>query len=144
MMLGFAAGAWLMIEMGEPAQRPSKNLTVRVTFQICGQIWPRNCVIDGDTIRYNGESIRLEDINAPETHKSSCAAEKALGDRATRRLTQLMNEGPFELVHNGGDNKDKYGRKLRILERNGRSLGDILVAEGLARRWVGYRRSWCG
>jgi endonuclease YncB( thermonuclease family) len=37
-----------------------------------------------------------------------------------------------------------YGRKLRILVRNGRSLGDTLVAEGLARRWDGARRSWCG
>jgi endonuclease YncB( thermonuclease family) len=39
---------------------------------------------------------------------------------------------------------DRYGRKLRVVTRNGRSLGDILVAEGLARRWDGRRRSWCG
>lgn len=89
-------------------------------------------------------SIRLEDINAPETHKSQCAAEKALGDRATRRLAQLINEGPFEMVNRGGRNEDKYGRKLRTLERGGRSLGLVLVAEGLTRKWVGYRRSWCG
>lgn len=30
--------------------------------------------------------------------------------------------------------EDRYGRKLRVLVRNGRSLGDILVSEGLAWR----------
>lgn len=48
------------------------------------------------------------------------------------------------MVNHGGRDKDKYGRKLRTLERGGRSLGGILVTEGLARKWVGYRRSWCG
>lgn len=67
-----------------------------------------------------------------------------LPNAPTRRLAQLINEGPFEMVNRGGRNEDKYGRKLRTLERGGRSLGGILVAEGLARQWVGYRRSWCG
>ena len=48
------------------------------------------------------------------------------------------------MVNYGARDEDKYGRKLRTLERAGRSLGDILVAEGLARPWGGFRRSWCG
>ena len=39
---------------------------------------------------------------------------------------------------------DRYGRKLRVVERDGVSLGETLVAEGLARRWEGRRRPWCG
>ena len=39
---------------------------------------------------------------------------------------------------------DRYGRKLRLLRRNGRSLGFALVEEGLARPWDGRRKSWCG
>jgi micrococcal nuclease len=54
-----------------------------------------------------------------------------------------MNAGPFRLVA-GGRDEDRYGRKLRTIARGGRSLGDMLVAEGLARRWDGGRRSWCG
>jgi micrococcal nuclease len=27
--------------------------------------------------------------------------------------------------------------------RDGRSLGDTLIAEGLARRWSGQRMPWC-
>jgi endonuclease YncB( thermonuclease family) len=104
-----------------------------------------SCVIDGDTIRLDDQSIRLADINAPETRGARCARERALGDRATRRLRQLINAGPFALVRpTFGRDADAYGRKLRRLERAGRSLGDVLVAEGLARPWTGRRRSWCG
>ena len=39
--------------------------------------------------------------------------------------------------------QDQYGRDLRIITRDGQSLGDTLVAEGLAERWQGYRRDWC-
>lgn len=101
-------------------------------------------MIDGDTIRYSDVKIRLEDIDAPETYRPKCAAEAALGRKATLRLLELMNAGPFNMVRAGGRDEDVYGRKLRVIERNGRSLGSILVAEGLARTWDGARRSWCG
>jgi micrococcal nuclease len=113
------------------------------SFVLCPGTPHANCVIDGDTIRYGGVKIRLEDIDAPEVFSPRCASEAARGERATRRLLELMNAGPFRLVANGRD-EDRYGRKLRTIERDGRSLGDVLVAEGLARPWDGARRSWCG
>ena len=39
---------------------------------------------------------------------------------------------------------DQYGRKLRIMARNGSSIDGILIEEGLAPRWDCARRSWCG
>ena len=42
-----------------------------------------------------------------------------------------------------GRDKDKYGRKQRVFMRDRRSLGDILVSEGLARTWTGRRLPWC-
>ena len=59
------------------------------------------------------------------------------------RLAQLLHEEAFKLVRDGGRDKDRYGRKLRVIERKVQSLGGLLVAEGLARPWEGYRRSWC-
>jgi micrococcal nuclease len=112
-------------------------------FALCAQSRMPNCVIDGDTIRYGSEKIRLEDIDAPEIFSPRCASEAARGERAKRRLLELMNQGPFRMVASGRD-EDRYGRKLRTIERDGRSLGDVLVAEGLARPWDGARRSWCG
>jgi micrococcal nuclease len=114
------------------------------TFGLCGPHRQQNCVIDGDTIRYGGVRIRLADIDAPEITNPKCASEAALGDRATQRLVQLINAGPFQVVRAGGRDEDLYGRKLRVLTRDGRSVADTLVAEGLARRWDGVRRSWCG
>jgi len=113
-------------------------------FALCSRGNEQACVIDGDTIRYNGMTIRLEDIDAPETYEPRCPSELALGERATNRLIELINAGAFEVVYRGGHDEDRYGRKLRVIERDGRSLGDVLVAEGLARRWDGARRSWCG
>jgi micrococcal nuclease len=68
------------------------------TFTLCARANQPNCVIDGDTIRYQGVRIRLADIDAPETRDPKCPAERELGRRATLRLLDLMNAGPFELV----------------------------------------------
>ena len=115
-----------------------------VRFTLCSRANRVNCVVDGDTIHYEGGIIRIEDIDTPETHGPKCASERALGLRATYRMLDLVNAGPFEIVQRGRRDTDKYRRKLRSLERNGRSLGDILIAEGLARRWDGARHGWCG
>jgi endonuclease YncB( thermonuclease family) len=101
-----------------------------------------NCVVDGDTFWMDGQKIRVADIDAPETHPPRCAYEAQLGRRATDRLQELLNDGPIALEAVDRD-EDVYGRKLRIVIRNGESLGDQLVQEGLARRWTGMRRPWC-
>jgi micrococcal nuclease len=113
-------------------------------FGLCGGGGRANCVVDGDTIWHRGVKIRLADIDTPEVFSPQCASEAALGRQATERLLELINAGPFEVVQSGSRDADRYGRKLRILERQGRSLGAILIAEGLARPWDGARRSWCG
>ncbi len=98
-------------------------------------------VIDGDTFEYRGEKIRIADIDTPEV-RGRCPYETALAARATDRMGELLAAGPFELKAVGRD-EDRYGRKLRIVIRDGRSLGDQLVAEGLARTWTGRREPWC-
>lgn len=112
-------------------------------FRTCVSSIRVNCVVDGDTIWYSGEKIRIEDIDAPEISNPKCASEEALGQRAKHRLLELLNAGPFQLVRAGDRDKDRYGRLLRVIERDGQSLGGILVAEGLARRWDGARHPWC-
>lgn len=143
-LLGFAASARLVIGLEDPFKSVQTSITVHETFPMCDFAWPPNCVIDGHTIRYRGEDIQIEDISTPETREAECPAEKALGDRAARRMAQLINQGPFDIVYDGRRGKDRYGRKFRLLERNGKSLSIILVEEGLAYRWDGQRRSWCG
>lgn len=112
-------------------------------FSLCSGPVRVTCVVDGDTIWLDGVKIRIADIDTPEVGDPKCKSEKALGDRATRRLLQLVNAGPFEVRAWPDRDEDKHGRKLRVLVRGGRSLGDILVAEGLARTWTGRRQPWC-
>lgn len=112
-------------------------------YPVCSDRTRDNCVVDGDTFHMDGSTIRISDIDAPETHPPRCAREADLGDRATRRLSQLLSAGSFQLVRADRD-LDKYGRQLRVVIRDGRSIGRMLVAEGLARRWNGKRRPWCG
>ena len=83
------------------------------------------------------------DIDTPEISEPHCDAEYALGLRARDRLRDLLNEWPFTLALVGARDEDQYGRKLRVVVRNGVSLGDRLVAEGLARTWTGRREPWC-
>jgi endonuclease YncB( thermonuclease family) len=111
-------------------------------FALCAQGPRTTCVVDGDTFWLRGEKIRIADINAPETLQSACPAERERGERATRRLIALLNAGPFELAIEGRS-EDRYGRALRVVKRNGVSLGARLVGEGLAEDWKGRRGDWC-
>lgn len=113
-------------------------------FAHCSGPIRRTCIVDGDTFWYEGEKIRVADINTPETSEPDCAQEAKLGARATARMTELLNEGRFSLEPwTDGRDTDRYGRELRVVTRGGQSLGEVLVAEGLAERWKGYRRNWC-
>jgi endonuclease YncB( thermonuclease family) len=115
---------------------------VFVDLPLCQSGRGSDCVIDGDTFRLDGQSFRIADIDTPETRDYACEGERALGELATRRMRDLLNAGPFELQPYSRD-ADQYGRKLRIVTRDGQSLGQILVSEGLARTWDGARHSWC-
>lgn len=111
-------------------------------FARCGII-KRNCIIVGDTLYIGGEKVRVADIDTPEINEPRCESEKALGEQATERFIELVNAGPFEMRAWPERDEDQYGRKLRVLVRDGRSLGDVLVLEGLARKWSGRREPWC-
>lgn len=86
-------------------------------------------VVDGDTLEVelrNGEveRLRLVGINTPE-------AGECLSERSTRRLTALVGDGPVVLERDVSD-RDQYGRLLRHVFVDGHSVGQRLVAEGLA------------
>ncbi|MCD7060562.1 thermonuclease family protein [Pelagibacterium xiamenense] len=154
MLLAFAAVAalgYFAIERGYvevpslsvPVVQIPADTIVAQRFSLCSS-GAATCVTDGDTIKINGVRIRIADIDTPEVFSYQCAEELALGQRATRRMLELVNAGGFEMTMWDHRDEDVYGRKLRVLTRDGQSLGMILVAEGLARPWGGARRSWCG
>lgn len=100
-------------------------------------------VIDGDTVRLAGQSVRLVGFDTPETYQAQCAAERRLGDVATDKLRELLaRASSAQLVYL--PRRDQYGRDLARLLLDGRDVADVMVGEGFARRYSGgQRRSWC-
>lgn len=139
-LLAGAAGG--LIGTHWPVSTASAQARAAHSFVVCGTI-RRTCVVDGDTIWLDGVKIRIADIDTPEISSPQCDVEYERGIRARDRLVVLLNEGEFELRPIGSRDKDQYGRKLRVIMRSGRSLGDQLVSENFARTWTGRRETWC-
>lgn len=109
-------------------------------------------VVDGDTVRCDGEPLRLIGDGAPnvlgfdtpETWKPGCQRELQLGLAATDRMKELVRIPGLKVESSGA--RDRYGRLLATIRMpDGRSAGAIMIAEGHAVEWrPGYRSRWCG
>lgn len=118
--------------------------TARVEQSAADHVIPSHLkVVDGDTVTLRGQSIRLVGFDTPETYRAQCVSERSLGDAATDRLRDLLaRASSAELVYL--PRRDQYERDLARLMLDGRDVADIMVGEGLARRYSdGQRRSWC-
>ncbi len=145
LLAALLALGWWLAEPPPPTIGPER---VAQRFAPCGQ--PGSgfaCVVDGDSFRLGGRRIRIRGIDAPE-RKGSCATETALAVKAAAKLVALLNSGPFTMTAVRGDERDKYGRELRVLTRRGadgktRSIGEAMVAAGLAHDYDRAKTSWC-
>ena len=97
--------------------------------------------IDGDTlVLSSGETIRVQNIDAPEMHACRCPWECTFGVEAQRALHSLTANGV--VVTRTGI--DRYRRTLAFVATpGGADVGRELVARGLARHWTGRRQPWC-
>ena len=111
-------------------------------FGMCGQGTHFNCVLDGDTFWVHGAKIHIADIEAPAANAPHCEEELRRGNAAKVRLLALLNAGPFTVQALSADGIQD-GAKLRRVLRNGQSLGDLLVNEGLAHRMADRAVPWC-
>lgn len=122
---------------------------VSQTFTRCGSGRGHACVIDGDTFRLGERRIRIIGMDTPETHPARCAQEARLGQQATAKLQELLNEGAFEMVAPVYGSTDRYGRELRVIRRplpdgGTQSIAVQMRESGLARRYLGgFRSGWC-
>lgn len=113
----------------------------RVNFRMCGSN-RYTCIVDGDTIWFEGQNLRLESYDTPEPYNDICGGQRevALAHLASARLLELLNSNAFTVDTHGAD---RYGRTLATIRIGGRDVGDVLIAEGLARRWPNGREFWC-
>jgi endonuclease YncB( thermonuclease family) len=93
-------------------------------------------VVDGDTVVVDGRTIRLAEIDTPETNgRARCARELELGLIAKKRLTELLNKGELTVVITG-IGTGGFGRDLGFVYVGGFDVGQTLINEGLALRWT--------
>ncbi len=103
-------------------------------FFLCGTAKQDDCVMAADRFVFHGQKIRLVGIEVPDIKKPRCEAERIKASDAELRVRAFLDSGPFELVTWQGNGEEVDGHKLRVVSRNGLSLADILVKEGLAKR----------
>jgi endonuclease YncB( thermonuclease family) len=99
-------------------------------------------VVDGDTIRARGRSVRLVGFDAPETGgRARCHRERELAERATEQLRRLVAGGGLELrmvpcacpPGTEGTSACNFGRACGYLLANGRDVGMTLISQSLAK-----------
>jgi endonuclease YncB( thermonuclease family) len=116
-------------------------------------------VIDGDTVRAGGHVYRLVDYDTAETgDRAQCPSERLLAARATERLRELLRGAAAHKLEQvscscrpgtEGTAQCNYGRLCATLSIDGQNVGEILISEGLAHRYVCStdrcpgKPSWC-
>jgi endonuclease YncB( thermonuclease family) len=152
LLLGVPAGALLWNAAGRPsplhilpAFRPPPEPSRIEGDVIDGR---RLVLVDGATVGYGSERIRIANIDAPESLTPRCAAERAAGLRLKERLAELVRVEHVAVARSG---RDPSGRLLATLSVGGSDIGKTLVAEGLVLPWregpearLARIRHWCG
>ena len=98
-----------------------------------------NCVIDADTIRIAGSTVKIAGMAAPSIQSPHCAEEKQAGVEAVQALTGLLNSGK---VITGDEVDSPDGLVRRTVLVNGKDVGAAMVSAGLARA-PGSSGDWC-
>jgi len=114
--------------------RPVEAITVKVRR-----------VVDGDTLVVGvvgkNRRVRVLGIDTPE-RKSRYTQEEPFGKEASARTRELVMGATVTLLFEGESRTDKYGRLLaHVILPDGRSLGEILLKEGLAEAYRRFRYS---
>nr|WP_262551488.1 thermonuclease family protein [Agrobacterium tumefaciens] len=111
-------------------------------------------VIDGDTIKCDGQNMRLlgggvpfkSGVDAPEMgSRAKCDYERDLALKAKARLKELLLDGVPRIEDSGARDRTQSRRPLvNIYLPDGREAGQVLMSEGLAREWrPKHRIDWC-
>jgi endonuclease YncB( thermonuclease family) len=153
-VFAFAATMAFLNWQASPGHQATNVEITRPTPRLSGPIE----VIDGDTVRFKGETYRLVGFDTPERgDKARCDDERRLAEDATARLRALIGSGNARLVRvacscrpgQEGTKNCNFGRLCGSLSIGGRDAGSILIGERLAHPYVcgatscPKRRPWC-
>ena len=89
-------------------------------------------IVDGDTIAFGAEVIRLHGIDAPEKGQNcrdASGGDYRCGEEATKALADLIGGG--DILCSGGE-RGHYGRLIAICRRGDLEINRAMVASGWA------------
>lgn len=116
--------------------------TILAAVVAAGTAWAgpdgRIAVVDGDTLRVGGETVRLFAVDAPELDQTCRRPDGEVwpcGDWARREVRRLF-EG--QRARCEAVDVDQYGRTVAICTVDGYDIGGTLVANGYARAYLRY------
>lgn len=90
-------------------------------------------VVDGDTIKLNGTTLRLWGIDAPEMAQT--CGDWSAGVAATYALADLVRGKAITCEPR---DRDRYGRLIGLCRANGKDLGAAMVELGMAWAFTRY------
>ena len=115
----------------------ARNLLVVTCFLWAGGGIAETRIVDGDTLKVDGVTYRLNGIDAPE-HGQTCGKWKCGAD-ATDALVELTKGRD---VTCDPISQDGYGRTIATCFADGVDIGQSLVDKGMA--WAFLRRCRAG
>jgi endonuclease YncB( thermonuclease family) len=94
--------------------------------------------VDGDSVRLNGEDLRLQGIDAPELYQTCRVSgrETPCGREARAALRKLLTSGLATCI---GDKRDRYGRLLVVCRVRGIDVNAAMVRGGQAVSFGSYQ-----
>ena len=102
-------------------------------------------IVDGDTIKINGEKIRFSGIDAPESNyygkRQVCYLDEIeifCGNLSKGKLEEKIGSNPISCERE--KNKDRHGRTIAECFVSGESLSKFMVRNGYAFDWPKYSK----
>lgn len=99
-------------------------------------------VVDGDTIRVGGETVRIFGIDAPEVKQTCTRADGRRWDCGRWSAEQVRRLYQGKRARCTGLDTDRYGRTVARCTVGGRDMGAEIVGAGLATAYTRYSRDY--
>ncbi len=127
------ATAYVLALPVTPGHTQQHNVAVQYVteqhWKVCERFVKRyTCVVDGDTLWYDGTRMKLMGIDTPEVD-GKCELERRLAAEATGALIALLNGGVRSIKAHG---RDRYRRPLVTITTDRGDVGQAMIAGGFA------------
>lgn len=100
-----------------------------------------NCVVDGETIRVAGQTVKIAGIDTPPLQSANCPQQELLAAQAIEKLTGLLNSGKVSL---GAQVRDSDGALRRPVLVDGKDVAPAMIDAGVAEPPGNLQGSGCG